>query len=329
MTKKSIKAIALLGMFLCTLMFVQTAEAQLNLPRVSPAVSVTHTIGITKVTIDYSSPAIRGREVWGKLVPYGLTTFGFGPGNPAPWRAGANENTVITFTHDVKIEGQPLAAGSYGLFMIPSETEWVIIFSKNHTSWGSFFYDETEDVLRVKVTPVKAEFSEWLKYGFENYTANSADAFLHWEKLKVKFKIEVDVNKIVFQSIRDQLRSVPGFTWQGWMQAAAYCLAGNQNLELGLEWINRSISMNENANNRNLLGYILMAQNKTDEALKVFRENIKKYPDNWNVFDSLGENLAKVGKTKEAVKYYKLALKKASGQQKKRIEGILEKLQKK
>jgi len=327
MTKKSIKSVVTIGMFLCTLILVQTAEAQLNLPRISPAASVTHTIGLTKVTIDYSSPAVKGREVWGKLVPYGLTTFAFGPGNPAPWRAGANENTVITFTHDVKIEGKDLAAGSYGLFMIPSETEWVIIFSKNHTSWGSFFYDEKEDVLRVKVTPVKAEFNEWLAYGFDNNTANSADAFLHWEKLKIKFKIEVDTEKIVFESISNQLKSTAGFTWLGWMQAATYCLGTNQNLDMGLKWINQSVAMDGNATNRNILGYILMAQKKTDEALNVFKENIKKYPDNWNAFDSLGENLAKAGKTEEAVKYYKLAHKKAPAQQKKRIEGILEKLQ--
>ncbi len=146
----------------------------------------------TDITIEYSRPGVKGRKIWGALVPYGMA-----PGNqysrnqPFPWRAGANENTTIEFNKDVLIEGKPLAAGKYGLHMIPSEKEWTIIFSKNNSSWGSFSYNQEEDALRVKVTPVAAPFQEWLTYGFEDLAGKSATAFLHWEQLRVPFKISL------------------------------------------------------------------------------------------------------------------------------------------
>lgn len=299
----------------------------LKLPQASPAMKVMGTIGLTKVKISYSSPGVKGRQVWGKLVPYGLTKFGFGNGNPAPWRAGANENTVIWFSTDVKVEGNNLKAGTYGLHIIPMENEdWVVIFSKNSTSWGSYWYDESEDALRIKVKPEEAPFTEWLTYGFDDFTPNSANVYLHWEKLKLKFNVSTDLANQVIGSINNQLRNTAGFSWQGFNQAAFYCLRTQSHLVKGLEWIKRSVKMNENAQNRNLLGYLLMANGKKEEAIKVFRENIKKYPDNWNVYDSLGENLAKTGNTKEGIKYFKKALKMAPANQKKRIEEALKKL---
>ena len=330
MKKNRSRALAVLGigMLFCLMVSVLPVQAQfLELPRVSPAMKVTGTIGLTRVTIDYSSPGVKGREIWGKLVPYGLTTFQFGTGKPAPWRAGANENTVITFSDDVKVNGKDLAAGSYGLHMITGKDEWTIIFSKNYTSWGSFFYDPGEDALRIKVKPENVPFMEWLTYGFENFKENSADVFLHWEKLKVTFKIEVDNDRLVMQSIKNQLRSTAGFTWMGYTQAASYYFRKNTHLDQALKWVKQSISMTENERNRNLLGYILLAQNKTEEALQVFKENVKKFPNSWNVYDSLAECFSKQGNKKQAVKYYKMALKKAPDNQKKRIEGTLKKLQ--
>ena len=146
----------------------------------------------TDITIEYSRPGVKGRKIWGALVPYGMA-----PGNqysknqPFPWRAGANENTTISFSKDVLIEGKPLPAGKYGLHMIPSENEWVIIFSKNNSGWGSYGYNEEEDALRVTVQPVEAPYEEWLTYGFDDLAGTSATAFLHWEKVKVPFKIEL------------------------------------------------------------------------------------------------------------------------------------------
>lgn len=146
----------------------------------------------TDITITYSRPGVKGRAIWGALVPNGMA-----PGNqysknqPFPWRAGANENTTIEFSKGVLIEGKPLDAGKYGLHMIPSEKEWTIIFSKNNSAWGSFSYKPEEDALRVTVTPVAAPFQEWLTYGFDDLAGKSATAFLFWEKLKVPFKISL------------------------------------------------------------------------------------------------------------------------------------------
>lgn len=146
----------------------------------------------TDITITYGRPGVKGRKIWGSLVPYGMA-----PGNqysknqPFPWRAGANENTTIEFNKDILIEGKPLAAGKYGLHMIPSEKEWTIIFSKANAAWGSFSYKPEEDALRVTVTPVAAPFEEWLTYGFDDLAGSSATAFLRWEQLKVPFKISL------------------------------------------------------------------------------------------------------------------------------------------
>jgi hypothetical protein len=168
----------------------QVAAAEV---RKSLHASVTQRLGEdTDVTFEYSRPGVKDRKIWGDLVPYGMY-----PGNkysdnkPYPWRAGANENTTIQVSADVMIEGKKLAAGTYGVHMIASENDWVLIFSKKNAEWGSFSYDEKEDALRITVKAAKASHQEWLLYGFDNLTASSATAFLHWEKVKVPFKIEI------------------------------------------------------------------------------------------------------------------------------------------
>jgi len=170
-----------------------TTFAQRNQVRPSLKASVMQRLGIdTDITIEYSRPGVKGRKIWGELVPYGLA-----PGNkysndkPFPWRAGANENTTIEFSKDVLIEGNKLPAGKYGIHMIPSEKDWIIIFSKNNSGWGSFAYNQEEDALRVTVTPTETPHQEWLIFGFGNLAGTSATAFLLWEKLMVPFKIEL------------------------------------------------------------------------------------------------------------------------------------------
>lgn len=167
--------------------------AQKGEVRKSLKASVSQRLGVdTDITIDYSRPGVKGRVIWGELVPYGMA-----PGNkyskdkPYPWRAGANENTTIEFNKDILVEGQKLSAGKYGIHMIPSKNEWVIIFSKNNSAWGSYSYNQDEDALRVTVTPTKASHQEWLTYGFDNLAGTSATAFLHWAELKVPFKIKL------------------------------------------------------------------------------------------------------------------------------------------
>ena len=185
------------GLVLCLalLLALPFAIAQGQGPQVRPSLkaSVMQRIGAdTDITIVYSRPGVKGRKLWGELVPYGMAAgTKSSKGKPFPWRAGANENTTIEFTKDVLIEGQKLAAGKYGIHMIPSEKEWTIIFSKNSTAWGSFSYNQDEDALRVTVTPVPAPNEEWLMYGFGNLAGTSATAYLHWGELKVPFKIAV------------------------------------------------------------------------------------------------------------------------------------------
>ena len=147
------------------------------------------------------------------------------------WRAGANENTTISFTDDVSVEGHPLPAGTYGLHMIPNADQWTIIFSKNSTSWGSFSYDEKEDALRVNVKPAAAENRDSLAYTFDDMKMDSASGTLRWGKVAVPFHITVDTNAITERSINNQLRNVGGFTWAGYDEAGE--LESGQQLQTG------------------------------------------------------------------------------------------------
>ena len=169
------------------------ALAQEKKVRKSLKASVSQTLGVdTDITFEFSRPGVKGRTIWGELEPYGMR-----PGNkyskekPFPWRAGANENTTIAFNNDVLIEGNKIAAGKYGVHMIPAESKWTVIFNKKNEEWGSYSYDEKEDALRITVQPVAASHQEWLIYGFEKLDGNSAVAFLYWEKLKVPFSIKL------------------------------------------------------------------------------------------------------------------------------------------
>jgi hypothetical protein len=238
---------------------------ELNIPRVSQRGTVTQRIGLTDVTITYHRPAAGGREIWGKTVPYGKV-----------WRAGANENTTITFTDDVSIEGKPLAAGTYGLHTIPDKDQWTIIFSRNSTSWGSFSYDEKEDALRVTVKPHAAESFNALTYVFEDVKPDSAAATLRWEKLAVPFGISVDVKAAVLKSVKNELRSVGGFTWAGYDEAAQWCLDNNYNLEEALKWEETSIQNEDRFENWETKSRILDAMGRKDDAAKALSAALGK-----------------------------------------------------
>ena len=179
----------------CALLLVLSpaALAQRSQVRPSPKASVMQRLGAdTDITVQFSRPGVKGRKIWGELVPYGMAPgTSYSKGKPFPWRAGANENTTIEFNKDILIEGNKLAAGKYGIHMIPSEKDWIVIFSKNNAAWGSFTYNQDEDALRVTVTAVKAPHQEWLTYGFEELAGTSATAYLHWEQLKIPFKIKL------------------------------------------------------------------------------------------------------------------------------------------
>lgn len=156
--------------------------------RVSPRAGLYQRIGTTNVQVWYHRPSVRGpkdedRQIWGGVVPYN-------EGQPFPWRAGANDTTIIEFSKDVKIEGQDLPAGKYGFHVIPSENEWILIFNKEAQGWGSFRYKAEEDALRVTITPEEAPHQEWLAYTAENLTENTADICLHWETKRGCFTVE-------------------------------------------------------------------------------------------------------------------------------------------
>lgn len=325
-------------------------------PAPSPPATVTQGIGMSEVTIVYHRPGVKEREVWGALVPYN-------DGKPTPWRAGANENTTIEFSTDVTVNGKNLPAGIYGLHMIPADETWTIIFSRNHTSWGSFTYKPEEDALRVQANAVSAPHEEWLSYGFEDLTPLGATAYLRWEKLKVPFRIELaGGHASILRSFRNQLRNLPGFFPQGYVAAAQYCVNNSVELDQGLQWAERGIALGggfnaftvkaqllekmgkstESAeileqaiaraseNELNNYGYQLMNQGKTAKAIEVFRENVKRHPDSWNVYDSLGEGLEASGDTRSAIGYYKQALERNPPEaQIQRINGVLSTLEKK
>lgn len=153
---------------------------------VSPRAETVQRIGVYDVKVTYHRPGVKGREIWNtNIVPFG--------GKPMPWRAGANENTLISFESDVLIEGKKLAKGEYSFHVIPTDTTWTLIFSKDTAGWGSFRYKQENDALRVDVTPTEGPHEEWLRYGFDDLTATSATAYVAWEKKRVPFRIELDV----------------------------------------------------------------------------------------------------------------------------------------
>jgi tetratricopeptide (TPR) repeat protein len=340
-----------LVLFLAALVAASAASGQaftpLKTPQASPEASAQQTVGITDIKISYHRPAVNKRKVWGELVPY-----------KEVWRAGANENTTISFSTDVSVGGQKLPAGTYGLHMIPTEKDWTVIFSKQNAAWGSFSYDQKEDAARITATPQAAEFHERLGYTFEDPTDTSVQVAMTWEKIKVAFPVTVETPQIVVASLRQELRGLGRFFWQGWNQAAAYCLRNNVNLDEALAWSDESTKIAENFTNlrtkagllekkgdtktaealraksltlateveMNAYGYQLLGQKKTEEAIEAFKKNVKDHPASWNVYDSLAEAYATRGDKKLATENYTKALNMAPESQKKRINDALAKL---
>jgi tetratricopeptide (TPR) repeat protein len=341
---------ALRPLFVLSLLFTATAVAQpaLTLPEASPEASVSQKVGLTDIEIRYHRPGVNKRTVWGELVPYDEV-----------WRAGANENTTISFSTPVTVNGKPLPAGTYGLHMIPTKGDWTIAFSKMNVAWGSFSYDEKEDALRVSAKPQATEFEERLSYRFDDPTDKSVTVAMAWEKVEVPFTVEVDTPSVVVASLRNELRGLPRFGWQGWNGAAAYAMRNKVNLDEALTWVDRSISMQENFTNLrtkagileakgdakaaadlrakamsiateveiNAYGYQLLGAGKTDEAIEMFRKNVKDHPQSWNTYDSLGEAYGQKGDKKLAAENYRKAQNMTKDpEQKKRIAGILAKM---
>ena len=306
MRKLRVLGIAVSSM-LVGLLVTQVCLAQsalVNIPRQSQHALLTQRVGITDVTINYHRPLANGRKIWGGVVPYGQV-----------WRAGANENTTITFSDPVTVEGQALDRGTYGLHMIPGEDHWTVIFSKMSDAWGSFTYSEKEDALRVTVKPQATEQHDALTYDFDDLKADSAVVTLRWEKVAVPLKIAVNVNDVVAASLHKQLRGLAQYSWDGWDDAAQYLLSTKTHLDDALEFEGRSVQIEERYDNLMTKSQILAAmgkpddaaaakklalakaspfqlhayarqlqgEKKQDEAFVIFEANFKNHPDQWFV----------------------------------------------
>lgn len=331
---------------------------------------VTQYLGLVKVTVTYNSPNVEGREIWGKLVPFGLTNLNFAmstEANPSPWRAGANENTTISFSNDVEIEGKPLKAGLYGFHIIPGTAEATIIFSNTTNAWGSFFYLPSQDALRVTVKPVPCEFNEWLTYEFVDRQQNSATAQLKWEKTAVPFKITVsNGDDLYLRKLRDEMVSSKGFSWQNAVSAANWCATKKVNLDEASGWVaaftnpprnvkyyplyqskgnllaamgktaEADATMKEaitlpDATAQQISGYgrSLLVQKREKDAMVVFETGYKRYPAVTAGLMGMARGYAANGDFKKALKFAQDALKNETEPgTKTNIEGMIKKLEK-
>ncbi|GAB2831307.1 DUF2911 domain-containing protein [Ferruginibacter profundus] len=341
----------LIRLLIATIFINSSSFAQLDLPPSgnNPRATISEEVGITSITIKYSRPDVNKREgkIYGdgNVVTYGFSTASFITNkNTSPWRAGANENTTITFEHDVKIEGQPLKAGTYGLFMAMGADNVTIIFSNQSDAWGSFNYDEKYDALRVNVKPVALDKSvEYLKYEFIEHKEKYCVIAMQWEKVSVPFKVEVDVDNIVLTRLREQLTGRQGFTPALILTATQFCFTKNINLDEALVWSKKAIdgqggqktyitlrnlatayeklnrtaeadsTMNEalliaTANQYGAYGRILISQKRIDKAMEVFTAAQKRYGDIFGVNSGLMNGYSARGDFKNAIKYAEKAM---------------------
>jgi tetratricopeptide (TPR) repeat protein len=309
--------------------FALAQSALLDIPRDSQHATVLQKVGITDIKVNYHRPLVKGRQIWGKVVPY-----------DAVWRAGANENTTISFSDPVSVEGKPLDAGIYGLHMIPGQSDWIVIFSKNSTSWGAFTYKQEEDALRVTVKPQPAELHEALAYDFDDVKEDGATLTMRWEKLAVPVKISINTKDLVQASLHKQLRGFAQYTWDGWDDAANYLLTNKLSMDDALNYCDRSIQVEERFDNLFTKSKVLTAMGRKDESEKalnaalakanalqmhsyarqlqidgqndkafaIYKENAKKNPDTWIVHMGLGRMYSAQGDYANAAKEMRVAL---------------------
>jgi predicted negative regulator of RcsB-dependent stress response len=245
---------------------IASAQSDLKLPDVSQAAEAKQRIALADITVNYHRPLVNGRKIWGGLVPYGKV-----------WRAGANENTTIEFSDPVSVEGKPLDKGTYGLHVIPNPDSWTVIFSKTNTGWGSYSYDQKDDALRVNVKPRPlAEQKEALEYEFEDLKPTSTAVTLKWEKLGIPFTVSVNDADQTLQNIRAQMKGAGQFVWQAPDQAAQFCLTRKINLDEALRWANLSIQNEERFENLSTKADILKALNRPDEAKTIWNQALEK-----------------------------------------------------
>ena len=347
--KKQYTLTLLLAVALC--LEVQGAMAQsvtLNLPRQSQHAVLMQRVGITDITVNYHRPLVANRKIFGSLVPYGQV-----------WRAGANENSTIQFTDPVSVEGKPLAAGTYGLHMIPNENSWIVIFSKAYQSWGSFTYDQKEDALRVEVKPQATDFREALSYDFDDVKPDATLLTMRWEKVAVPVHIDVNTNQIVEANLHSQLRGLSQYTWDGWNDAAQFLLTNKTDLPEALQFSDRSLQNEERYENLMTKSQVLTAldrkeeastyrakaleranviqthtyarqlqqEGKQAEAFEIFKQNAQKHPDSWVAHVGLSRMYSAQGDFPNASKEIATALASAPDNQKLPLQGLQKRLE--
>ncbi len=332
-----------------------SAQVRLEQPMSSPRATVSQVVGITDVSVEYSRPGVKGRDVFAnpQIVPFDAAQ---------PWRAGADENTIVTFEHDCTVQGEPIAAGSYGVHVFPkSSGPWTVALSSNTTAWGSYSYQASEDVLRVTAEPRKGPFQERLEYEFQDLERDGATLVLRWAETELPLRVGVATDDLMVAYIRDDYLRGYGF-WSAAQsaQAATWCVGAGVNLEEAEGWAQRAANAAPSFANwmlvaqvqdalgkttaangarekaeplateaqRNALGYTLMQQGAVDRALAMFEKNVELYPASWNTYDSLAEACAAAGQTDRAVELYGKALEMVTDDaNKQRIEGVLRTLQ--
>ncbi len=232
------------------------APVRLKQVQVSPAASVSQTLGITTLKIDYFRPAVRGRAIWGEVVPF-----------DAIWRAGANEATMFTFSDPVKINGKDLPAGSYGFFVIPGKESWTLILNRKAKQWGAYDYKAEEDVLRLDVKPQATSHREYLQYDLQVVSPTRLRVDLLWEKLAAGFEVDIDVPGLYWKHLEETLAKAPSTDWVPWFQAANYCFQQKVHPEKAMGWVDASLKAQETYRNLELKARLLERAGQTAQAL--------------------------------------------------------------
>jgi hypothetical protein len=350
-------------LFVIAAMNLQLLSAQMDLPASGGNVraKITEEVGITDISISYSRPDVNGREgkIWGQLITPGFSSQSFVTNkNTAPWRGGANENTIISFEHDVTVEGKSLKAGTYGLFFAYSPDKTTVIFSNQTNGWGSYYYEDKYDALRVDVKPVVLDKTvEWLKYEFIEQKPKHCVIAVMWEKIMIPFKVEVDVNNIVVNRLREQVTGQKGFNQLNLTAAANFCLNNDINLEEALSWAQRASGFKSYATLRTLAtayeklkrlkeadsvmvealamanvnqyvnyGRTLITARRADKAVEVLTAAKTKFGEGFAVNNALMFAYSAKADYRNALAFADKAMGQASNEGKKTLEGQMAKL---
>lgn len=259
-----IRARLFLAATVATLAMSAPASAALVLPRPSPNAEVKQTVGVTDLSVKYSRPGVKGREIWGGLVPYDKV-----------WRTGANDPTTLVTSTDITLGGRKLAAGTYKLLTLPTASDWTVIVTTQDNLNGSFNYDSTTDVMRVTAKPeMDQPFEEWMWLGFEDLTPSSANLTLRWEKLKLTVPITVATNDLALANCRAEVASAAADDWRTRFSAARWCFDNEFALDEGSGWLDQSLAAEKNHTNLNLKARWLWKDGKSKEAVAAAKDAI-------------------------------------------------------